>query len=549
MQSRMSPVSLTRVPIWLWIWAGLVGVMLLLRPALPVDETRYLAVAWEMWWRESIAVPYLNGAYYDGKPPLFFWLMQLGWWAFGVNEWWPRSLAPLFGLGALLLVRAIAGRLWPNHAVRETAPLILLGSFYWAVFCASTMFDMLLGFFALVSVYAVIRAWQDSDARYFILAGLALGGGILAKGPVVFLPALFIVLCAPWWGGQSRMERLTWRAWYGGALGAAGISALVALAWLVPMAVGSDVTYLKNMTVQQTAGYVSESFSHRRPIWWYLPLLPLLLFPWSFWPRAWLALGAVKTRSGDPGLRLCAVWAVTVLMAFSLISGKQAHYPLLMFPAVALLLARLLPEAERGRNGSLIVPAIALIAVGALFISAGRGIVPRGMAAWLDQMPLHVWYLAGAGLIGIGFATALARRSVLNTRIAVLAAASCAMVLVLVGGVMRASWPAYDMRPAGAYLSHLESRGAPLAIAASYDGQFNFYGRIKVRVEKITAAAAESWALAHPDGYIIALYTAEHWPLAAEAVPAFQSIYRSGGMAIWRAQDITQHPQLPQTFR
>ena len=545
----MSSSSLARLPSWFWIWAGLVGVMLLLRPALPVDETRYLAVAWEMWWRDSIAVPYLNGGYYDGKPPLFFWLMQLGWWVFGVNEWWPRLLAPLFGLGALLLVRAIAGRLWPNHAARETAPLILLGSFYWAVFCASTMFDMLLGFFALLSVYAVIRAWQDGDSRYFILAGLALGGGLLAKGPVVFLPALFIVLSAPWWAAQSRMERLTWRRWFFGALGAAGISVLVALAWLIPMALGSDMAYLKNMTVHQTAGYVTESFSHRRPIWWYLTVLPFLLFPWSFWPRAWLALGAVKTMSGDPGMRLCVVWAVTVLIVFSLISGKQAHYPLLMFPAVALLLARLLPELDRGRDGSLLAPAIALIAVGALWIAAGRGMIPAATAAWLNQMPFHVPYVAGASLIGLGFATALARRSVLNTRITVLAAASCAMVLVLAWGVMRASWPAYDMRPASAYLSRVESRGAPLAIAGSYDGQFNFYGRIKVRIEKITAAAAESWAFAHPDGYIIALYTAERWPLRAEPAPAFQGLYRGGGMAIWRAQDITRHPQLAQTFR
>jgi hypothetical protein len=220
-----------------------------------------------------------------------------------------------------------------------------------------------------------------------------------------------------------------------------------------------------------------------------------------------------------------------------------------MFPAVALLLARLLPERDSGGDNSLLVPAVALIAVGALCIFAARGTIPGGMAAWLDRMPLHVWYLAGAGLIGIGLAAALARRSVLHTRITVLAAASCTTVLVLAWGVMRASSPAYDMRPAGAYLSGLESRGAPLAIAASYDGQFYFYGRIKIRVEKITAAAAVSWAHAHPDGYVIALYTAERWPLQAQVAPAYQGLYRSGGMAIWHARDIMRHPQLAQTFK
>ena len=29
----------------------------------------------------------------------------------------------------------------------------------------------------------------------------------------------------------------------------------------------------------QTAGRVSESFAHRAPWWYYLPLLPLILFP------------------------------------------------------------------------------------------------------------------------------------------------------------------------------------------------------------------------------------------------------------------------------
>lgn len=541
--------SFARLPAWLWIWAGLTGVMLVVRPALPLDETRYLAVAWEMWWRESFAVPYLNGEYYDGKPPLFFWLMQLGWWAFGVNEWWPRLLAPVFGLGTLALVRALARRLWGNHAATEMAPLILLGSFYWALFSASTMFDMLLGFFAVWSVYAVIRGWQEGEARHFMVAGVALGCGILAKGPVVFLPALFTVLFAPWWGGGGGARRLTWRAWYGGALGAGGVAALFALAWLVPMVLASDIEYLKDLTLHQTGGYVVASFSHRRPVWWYLPVLPLLLFPWTFWPRAWRACGALRGTPWDPGVRLCIVWAVAVLIAFSLISGKQAHYLLLMFPAVALLLARLLPAVDGGRDGSLLVPGLVPIAAGAMCIAAGRGMMPPGIAAWRDQMPAYVPYVVGVGLIGIGLAVVAFHGRTLSTRITALAGASCATVLVLAWGAMRASWPAYDVRPAGIYLSQLEAQGAPLAIAASYHGQFNFYGRIKGRIETLVPSAVASWALAHPAGYVIAFHTAEQWPLRAEPAPAFQSLYRGGGMAIWRARDITQHPQLAERFR
>src|SRR5262249_32038998 len=260
------------------------------------------------WWRESFAVPYLNGVLYDGKPPLFFWLMHLGWSIFGVNEWWPRALMPLFGLADLGLVYAIARRLWGRHQAATLAPLILLGSLYWALFCASTMFDILLGFFALLSVYALIRVWQGGGTRFFILAGVALGCGILAKGPVVFLPALFIVLLAPWWMGAQPTARVTWRAWYGGAPVAAAIAPLLAVAWLIPMTLASNQDYLKNMLFRQNAGYVSDSFSHPRPVWWYLPLLPVLLLPWSCWPQAWRAVGAPGAALGDPGVRLCLAW-------------------------------------------------------------------------------------------------------------------------------------------------------------------------------------------------------------------------------------------------
>src|SRR5688572_11002134 len=84
-------------------WALLAGFSLLLRPLMPIDETRYAAVAWEMWNRGDFLVPHLNGLPYSDKPPLLFWLIQLGWMAFGVTEWWPRLLPALFSLCNLFL--------------------------------------------------------------------------------------------------------------------------------------------------------------------------------------------------------------------------------------------------------------------------------------------------------------------------------------------------------------------------------------------------------------------------------------------------------------
>ena len=103
----MSPVSALRqtpVGIAAALWLGVVAVALASRPVLPVDETRYLAVAWEMWSRGDFVLPTLNGEAYSHKPPLLYWIIHAGWAAFGVNEWWPHLVA-LACLSAALVMK------------------------------------------------------------------------------------------------------------------------------------------------------------------------------------------------------------------------------------------------------------------------------------------------------------------------------------------------------------------------------------------------------------------------------------------------------------
>ncbi|HBC07693.1 MAG TPA: hypothetical protein DC046_08945, partial [Rhodospirillaceae bacterium] len=126
------------------LWGLLIVVTLTVRPLLPVDETRYLAVAWEMWQRGDFLVPYLNGEPYSHKPPLLFWGMHLGWALFGVNDWWPRLVAPLFGLAALLGTWWLGRLLWPDRAeAGAVAAALALGALFWTLFTTMTMFDML----------------------------------------------------------------------------------------------------------------------------------------------------------------------------------------------------------------------------------------------------------------------------------------------------------------------------------------------------------------------------------------------------------------------
>ncbi len=60
-----------------WLAAGLV--LIFTMPLLPIDETRYLTVAWEMRQSGHWLLPTLNGEPYSHKPPLLIWLINLAW--------------------------------------------------------------------------------------------------------------------------------------------------------------------------------------------------------------------------------------------------------------------------------------------------------------------------------------------------------------------------------------------------------------------------------------------------------------------------------------
>jgi len=201
----------------LFLWVLLMGVTLLTRPLLPVDETRYIAVAWEMWDRHDFRVPYLNGSPYSHKPPLLFWLMHLGWRLFGVNEWSARLIAPAFSLATVYLIAEVAKLLWPTRRqIGRLTAFILSGCFFWIIYSTLTMFDMLLAFFVSLGVYSILKAaYSDMSFSRWLLLGLAIGGGLLSKGPVVLLHLLPLALLAPWWRGRGFMN---WSHWYGGVL-------------------------------------------------------------------------------------------------------------------------------------------------------------------------------------------------------------------------------------------------------------------------------------------------------------------------------------------
>jgi 4-amino-4-deoxy-L-arabinose transferase-like glycosyltransferase len=476
-----------------------------------------------MWQRGDFLVPYLNGAPYSHKPPLLFWLVHAGWAAFGVDDMWPRLVAPLCAIGTLAVTVRTARVLWPQAPWRgERAAWILVGTLLFALFAVMLMFDTLLALCVAVGMLGLAHA-AAGRPRGFVLLALGIGLGVLAKGPATLLHLGPAALLAPWWAGRA----LPRRRWYAGiALAFVGATAL-ALAWAVPAGLRGGPAYRDAIFWGQTAHRMVESFAHRQPVWWYLPWLPIVLAPFLLWRPLWDGLRAWPLR-GDPGARLAIAMIVPALAAFSLVSGKQLHYLLPQFPAFALLAARALDAPQPARRAWL--AGLSLAAIGVALVALP--FVPRA-AAFAPSFAAA----AGAALVLAAIAAwLLARRRPPGDQVPRLAAAAVALLAIVHVAVVRGIAPAWDTRPLAQAIARLQAEGRPLLHDGVYHGQYQFAGRLAAPLREVRDVVdAQRWIAEHPGGAVI-VYFKDRDTLASFAPLASQP-FRGRYAAIVEARD------------
>ena len=538
-------------------WMLLAVASIWLRPLWPVDETRYASVAWEMWLRGDFLVPYINGEPYSHKPPLLFWLIHLGWSLFGVNDWWPRLVAPLCALGSVPLLLRLGRLLWPDAAAENAATRVfpvwvLFGSLLFAGFITLTMFDLLLLLCVMAGMIGVLNLSNQKRIPGLLWLGAGIGLGVLAKGPVILLHVLPAALVAPWWAPdlKGRLGR-----WYLDLLLGVLLGAAIALAWALPAAYSGGEEYRRAIFWGQTAGRVAESFAHRAPWWYYLPLLPLILFPWFVWPRFWKGLFELKSEAEKSGLRFLAAWLVLTLIGFLLVSGKQAKYLVPFLPAFALLAGRALakapPAAQGGtalaRGWEMLPPLAGFLALPAFLAYLRSRPAAMKLPEWAGEIPL--WTIVVLALAAPALLFFIRRQTAIQVR--VLAFAMLAAFAVVLAGVIPAFVPYSDPGPAARHLAALQEDKVPLAHLGKYHAQYNFAGRLRAPVEILDPPEVKDWVAAHPAGQVITIERTRHVGRdagdgnAGNAAPEYQAPFRGAWVQVWRgAALLVARPEL-----
>lgn len=379
-----------------WVLVVVLGLLAVLtaprsRTVFAPDEADYVAVAREMLASGDVVVPRLDGRVWLEKPPLAFWLLAAAFAVFGCD------FAAAVVLNTLLTALTALVIAW--HARRSGAQagffaaLVFLTMFLPGAVARSALTDAVLVLCTTAAIILFLRGGWVNAAW----AGLCLGLGTLAKGPVaplVVLPALLAAALT----ARRRRE--------GGRVAMAVlVGALVTLPWLAALAARGLLPQLQAQFIGgQVVARVVERWNVAAPFWYYLPALWAMAFPWG----THLALGPLGWRTWaqrpwrrDPVLAAEFAAVAVPLLAFSAATNKLPHYLLPMLPFLALWLGRTLAAraqiSARGRR----TVAILAAAVGPGILVAGALMTRRTpmaplLPAWLPGVALCLATLLAA---------------------------------------------------------------------------------------------------------------------------------------------------------
>ena len=321
----------------------LIAAMLLLAnssyPLFEPDETRNAQLAMNILDSGNWSALTLHGEPYWDKPPLLAWMTAVSYQCFGVNEFATR-LPSIIGSILLLVFVTNAGAKLIGFRPAAFGAIALLLAWGFTFQSRYVTMDALLTLFTTVVTLGIAAGVTPGIRRrfsrpWFIASGIALGLGILAKGPIC------IVLTAPPIVAWLFLNRQVSKGTVVAAAKLVSIpAALIAAPWFILTTIRTP-EFVWHFIWKHHVLRFSDAFVHQEPFWFYVPILWLLMFPASILlPRTVQFIISDKGKyrhSRLPAHGLLAMSACWIIGFFSVSECKLPAYILPAFPMIALL--------------------------------------------------------------------------------------------------------------------------------------------------------------------------------------------------------------------
>ena len=262
-------------------------------------------------------IPFYNCHERFEKPPLLYWLVILSSKIFGLNEFSARLVSGISAIGVSFLTYLIAKEYIKDEKRAFFSFIVSLTLIHYWIESRAVVPEMLLTFFMTLGLYLFIK-------ERFILGWISLSLAFLTKGPVgVFLPvSVYLIL-------KRNFKVFNLK----GIL----LFLLLGGSWYYVMLIKYGYEYFyKFFIYENVMRFTGERKVHPYPFWYYIPVV--LVSTIFYIPFYYKVTKAVKKHFP------VFLWALFVILFFSLSKNKLHHYILFSYPAIAILIAEAVSE-------------------------------------------------------------------------------------------------------------------------------------------------------------------------------------------------------------
>ncbi|MDH7598502.1 MAG: glycosyltransferase family 39 protein [Sedimentisphaerales bacterium] len=314
------------------------------------DEPRFARATMEMVESGNYLYPTFNGQLRPDKPILIYWAMSVFVRILGSRELAFR-LPSIVGTAISCYITYLMARRLSCAETGLWAMAILATSLMAIVEGTAATADGLLLACMMGAMWQFMKVFPGRmGIGHAVALGLALGLAMLAKGPVGLLPVL-IILSVVYLVEKGQL-RLTNRLWP--VVFATAIAICIFIAWALPANVATGGLFAKAGLGHHVMGRSLRPLEGHGGRWlvylpYYIPVALVFLFPWTIHlPGAISAF--IGRRIADR--RICMIllaWIGVVFVIMTIVATKLPHYVLFAWPALAMVLARVITLAKAGR--------------------------------------------------------------------------------------------------------------------------------------------------------------------------------------------------------
>ena len=338
------------------------------------DEGQYAQISQEMIETGEWVIPHLNGTPSAQKPPFFNWAVSvLSLPAGRVTELTARLPSAIMGMVGVLAVYWLGRGLFGRRTGLLSALIMATSPIYFHQ-ARWVQVDMVYSTFVCLTLVCFYYGYTNNvnRNRYFLLGTVFMSLGTLSKGPAaIVVPGLVILLFLVL---RKRLREFLTRD----LLLYLVVCIILISPWYIFVYLKAGTDFAWEVIVKHNFYMFFETWSHKRPFYYYFINLPWEFFPWIvFLPAAILNMLS-NDEERDQRLFLF-VWFIGLFCFFSLSQAKQGKYILPLFPAIALIVGRFWDDVLSGKQSvpyakGLLLPAV-FLAIVMVFGSAG--------AAWM----------------------------------------------------------------------------------------------------------------------------------------------------------------------